>query len=84
MLTNVVLCFPIAILWRTRVGISLRKKLILSTIFSLVVFTIAVTIVRGSIFGGVYKSIDENNMKSMNVTWIWFWFSVEFTVCKFS
>ncbi|KAK3693423.1 hypothetical protein B0T22DRAFT_40136 [Podospora appendiculata] len=73
-----IVCFPVSILWRIR--ISIRKKVMLSGIFGLVAFTMAVTIVRGSIFGGTFKTIDENNFRAMNVTWIWFWFSVEFTV----
>ncbi|KAH8600690.1 hypothetical protein B0O99DRAFT_503041, partial [Bisporella sp. PMI_857] len=76
-----ILCFPISILWKIR--ISIRKKITLSAVFSLVIFTMAVTIVRGSIFGGVYKSIDKDNMREMNVAWIWFWFSIEFTVGKY-
>jgi hypothetical protein len=64
--------------------LGLRKKLALSGIFGLVAFTIAVTIIRGSIFGGVYQSISEDNMKQMNVTWIWFWFNIEFDVGTYS
>ncbi|ROW01376.1 hypothetical protein VMCG_05976 [Cytospora schulzeri] len=73
-----ILCFPISIL--CRVKISLRKKLILGGIFGLVGFTIGVTIVRGSIFGGVYKSIDADGGSELNVSWIWFWLYVEYTV----
>ncbi|KUI69817.1 Lipase [Cytospora mali] len=73
-----ILCFPISILWRVK--ISLRKKLILGGIFGLVGFTIAVTIVRGSIFGGVYKSINADGGSELNVSWIWFWLYVEYTV----
>ncbi|KAI1175559.1 hypothetical protein F4777DRAFT_549724 [Nemania sp. FL0916] len=73
-----ILCFPVVILWRTR--INLRRKLILLGIFSLVAFTIATTIVRGSIFGGVYKTFDPKHPEIMSVTWIWFWFNIEFIV----
>lgn len=76
----VVLCFPIAILWKVKV--TFRKKIVLAAIFGLVGFTIAVTIVRGSIFGGVYKSINATGGNEVNITWILFWFYVEFTVCK--
>jgi hypothetical protein len=79
-LYTTVLCFPISILWRVK--ISLRKKLILGGIFGLVGFTIGVTIVRGSIFGGVYKSINADGGSELNVSWIWFWLYVEYTVCK--
>ncbi|KAM4060202.1 hypothetical protein HRG_002192 [Hirsutella rhossiliensis] len=70
--------FPIFILWGVR--ISLGRKIALAGIFALVAFTIIVTIIRGSIFGGVYQSIDEHNLKAMNVSWIWFWFAIEFNV----
>ncbi|KUI53627.1 Lipase [Cytospora mali] len=73
-----ILCFPISILWRVKIG--LRKKLLLGGIFGLVGFTIAVTIVRGSIFGGVYKSINADGGNELNVSWIWFWLYVEYTV----
>ncbi|ROW07506.1 hypothetical protein VPNG_07141 [Cytospora leucostoma] len=73
-----ILGFPISILWRVK--ISLRKKLILCGIFSLVGFTIAVTIVRGSIFGGVYKTLNGDGGNELNVSWIWFWLYVEYTV----
>lgn len=77
-----VIAFPVCILWGCKVN--LRKKLALSGIFGLVAFTIVVTIIRGSIFGGVYQSISEGEMKQLNVTWIWFWFNVEFVVGKLS
>ncbi|KAI0119675.1 hypothetical protein F4814DRAFT_447490 [Daldinia grandis] len=73
-----IICLPISILWGVR--ISLRKKIILYAIFSLVVFTIAVTIIRGSIFRGIYKSVREDNLRTLNITWIWFWFSIEYMV----
>ncbi|KAI0188148.1 hypothetical protein EV127DRAFT_513172 [Xylaria flabelliformis] len=73
-----ILCFPIVILWKVR--INLRRKLILVGIFSLVAFTIAITVVRGSIFGGVYKSFNPDHPETMNITWIWFWFNLEFIV----
>jgi hypothetical protein len=65
------------------VQIDRKKKIMLFGIFSLVSFTIAVTIVRGSIFGGLYKTIDEETRRDMDVTWIWFWFFIEFAVCEF-
>lgn len=37
---------------------------------------------RGSIFGGSYKSIDKEKVQHMNITWITFWFFVECTVGK--
>lgn len=77
---NSVLCFPIYILWKVK--ITSRKKILLSAVFGMVGFTIAVTIVRGSIFGGVYKSVNESGESEVNTTWITFWFFVEFTVCK--
>jgi hypothetical protein len=79
-LTVVVICFPVVILWNVRV--SLRKKLMLSCTFGLVALTIAVTIVRGSVFGGTYKKFDQNKMRNLNVGWMWFWTFIEFAVGK--
>ncbi|KAI0400158.1 hypothetical protein F4802DRAFT_586427 [Xylaria palmicola] len=75
---GLIIAFPIWILWGCK--LSLQKKLALSGIFSLVAFTIAVSIIRGSIFGGVYHSISKHETKQLNVTWIWFWFNIEFIV----
>lgn len=80
-LTYPVLCFPLYILWK--ISITLKKKLILSTIFGFVAFTMAITIIRGSIFGGIYKTIEDDKRRDLNVSWIWFWFFIEFSVCKF-
>ncbi|KAK4150237.1 hypothetical protein C8A00DRAFT_18196 [Chaetomidium leptoderma] len=74
----VIISFPISILFKTR--ISLRQKIILSSIFCLVGFTIAVTIVRGSIFGGVYKELDQVDRKVFDTTWVVFWFYIEYMV----
>ncbi|KAI1758902.1 hypothetical protein GGR53DRAFT_524296 [Hypoxylon sp. FL1150] len=75
---GLIICFPCWILWGCKLNI--RKKFALTGIFGLVALTIAVTIIRGSIFGGVYRSISEHEIKQINVTWIWFWFDVEFVV----
>ncbi|KAM7193329.1 hypothetical protein V8F33_007872 [Rhypophila sp. PSN 637] len=72
----IILCFPIMVLWRTKIG--LRQKVVLSSIFSLVGFTIAVTIVRGSIFGGTYKSIYDVDRKVMDTSWLMFWFYIQY------
>lgn len=73
-----IIAFPFWILWGCK--LDLQKKLALSGIFGLVAFTIAVSIIRGSIFGGVYQSISEHEIKQLNITWIWFWFNIEFIV----
>jgi len=73
-----IICFPVSILWRVR--ISLRKKLMLAGIFGLVAFTIAVTFVRGAIFGADTRNSEGKTEKVMNVSWIWFWFSIQFIV----
>jgi hypothetical protein len=79
-LTVVVICFPVVILWNVR--ISLRKKIILCCTFGLAALTIAVTIVRGSVFGGTYKKFDRNEMRNLNTGWMWFWIFIEFAVGK--
>lgn len=73
-----VLCFPIFILWNVK--ISLHKKLVLTAVFGLVGLTIAVTIVRASIFSPQYKAINGGSTEEVNICWVIFWFYVEFTV----
>lgn len=75
--TYLVLCFPISILWRVRVTI--RKKLLLTGVFCLTVFTIIVTIIRGTIQNGK-SGLDFS--KSQNVGWVWFWIVIEFMTGK--
>ncbi|KAI1740238.1 hypothetical protein F4680DRAFT_124993 [Xylaria scruposa] len=75
---GLIVAFPFWILWGSK--LNMQKKLTLSGIFGLVAFTIAVSIIRGSIFGGVYQSISENHLKQLNITWIWFWFNIEYIV----
>lgn len=71
---------PVYILWKIK--ITLRKKILLSAVFGMVGFTIAVPIVRGSLSGGVYKPLNAKGKHEVNMTWIIFWFYVELTVCK--
>ncbi|KAK4184522.1 hypothetical protein QBC35DRAFT_505785 [Podospora australis] len=75
-----IVCFPIAILWNS--GITLRKKLALTFVFSLVWFTIAVTIVRGAVFHNQYSaSADADaDVQMQSPTFTWFWFYIEFSV----
>lgn len=73
-----ILCFPIFILWNVK--ISLHKKLVLTAVFGLVGLTIAVTIVRASIFSPQYKAINGGSTEEVNICWVIFWFYVEFTV----
>lgn len=57
----------------------MRQKLILSLVFSLVFFTIAITIVRGSVFHDEYSG----NGKIQSATFTWFWFYCGFSVGMF-
>jgi hypothetical protein len=70
---NPVLCLPIVILWKVR--LNLRKKLILAGIFSLTLFTVAVTIIRGTIHTG---KVATDGSQTQNIAWAWFWLSIEF------
>lgn len=72
------MAFPIIILWGVR--ISIRKKLILSCTFGLVLLTIAVTIVRGSIFSDTFKKFDEGETVNLNPGLMMFWIFIEFAV----
>ncbi|KAI2623108.1 hypothetical protein GGR54DRAFT_596618 [Hypoxylon sp. NC1633] len=69
-----IIFFPTFILWGIR--INLRKKILLSAIFSLVLLTIAVTIVRTSAYGGADETVED-------VTWVWFWIITEWVVSFF-
>ncbi|KAH6615964.1 hypothetical protein B0J18DRAFT_293457 [Chaetomium sp. MPI-SDFR-AT-0129] len=68
-----IVCLPIAILWQVR--LSMRKKLILTGIFSLTLFTVAVTIIRGTINVG---RVATDGSQTQNIAWAWFWLSIEF------
>jgi hypothetical protein len=80
--SKIVIIFPVTIVWRTKMNV--RQKAVLTSVFLLVGFTIAVSIVRGSIFGGVYKSVSEVNSNVLNTAWLLFWFYIEYIVCKSS
>ncbi|KAK8078829.1 hypothetical protein PG994_002636 [Apiospora phragmitis] len=59
----------------------MRQKLVLTGVFLLVGFTIAVTVVRGSIFGGVYKAVgNANHIRVLNIGWLLFWFMIQYVV----
>ncbi|KAI0897846.1 hypothetical protein F4806DRAFT_507631 [Annulohypoxylon nitens] len=70
--------FPCWILWGCK--FNLRKKLALTSIFGLVALTVVVTIIRGTTFDSGYHFIPENGVKRINMTWLWFWFNIEFIV----
>lgn len=75
----IVLCFPIWILWGS--GINRRKKLTLSFVFSLVWVTIAISIVRGTVFHEQYTmAVSGQVVQSQSATFTWFWFHAELSV----
>ncbi|CAI6332904.1 unnamed protein product [Periconia digitata] len=74
----VLIAFPIMIIWNT--GLDWRQKLMLSSIFLLVGFTIAVTVVRGTIFGGDFKSVTKVDREVMDSSWMLFWWYIEYVV----
>ncbi|POS74560.1 hypothetical protein DHEL01_v207052 [Diaporthe helianthi] len=65
--------FPVWILWGVR--ISMRKKVALGAIFSLVGFTIVATVLRGALLSEVFASTATG--KTFNIPWVWFWFHIE-------
>ncbi|KAI1370114.1 hypothetical protein F4677DRAFT_439279 [Hypoxylon crocopeplum] len=68
------ICFPVTLLWASQ--INLRQKLVLSGIFSLVAFTIAVTIVRG----GFSTNINSPSAATeLNIS-VDFWVTLEYLV----
>jgi hypothetical protein len=79
MLISRVIGFPVWILWGVR--ISLRKKIALAAIFSLVGFTVVATILRGALLSEVFEQT-EKGTKTFNIPWVWFWFHVELCTGK--
>lgn len=76
---DLVICFPVVVVWKTK--IELGQKIILTGIFLLVAFNIAVTIVRGSIFGGTFASVRDVNRHVIDDSWMLFWHYMEYIVC---
>ncbi|KAI1759676.1 hypothetical protein GGR53DRAFT_130017 [Hypoxylon sp. FL1150] len=74
----IIICFPVLIVWGTK--INLRQKLVLTAVFLLVGFTIAVTIIRGSVFGGVYKDVESVDRKVLDMAWLLFWYLIQYIV----
>lgn len=74
-----VIGFPVWILWGVR--ISLRKKIALGAIFSLVGFTVVATILRGALLSEVFEQTEKGG-KTFNIPWVWFWFHVELCTGK--
>ncbi|KAK4171532.1 hypothetical protein QBC36DRAFT_199132 [Triangularia setosa] len=74
-----ILCLPITILWNIR--LTMYKRLLLCAVFGLTLFTVAVTIIRGTIHQG---RIASDFTQSMNIGWVWFWLSIEFFTGSFS
>ncbi|KAM7194021.1 hypothetical protein V8F20_008117 [Naviculisporaceae sp. PSN 640] len=85
-----ILGFPIVILCRVRVGIAVRKKVLLSAIFGLVILTIAVTIVRVVTVGAEFYREGEDetgdsgkSTAGLDLSAVWILYHVELAVGKF-
>ncbi|KAK7928348.1 hypothetical protein PG985_005346, partial [Apiospora marii] len=72
-LLNTVLCIPINLVWNTRIQI--RQKLALLGIFSLVMVTMAITIVRVTVI-----TATTDGTKQYDAGWTYFWLAVELGV----
>ncbi|KAF4622731.1 hypothetical protein G7Y89_g14295 [Cudoniella acicularis] len=70
-----IMIFPIAILWGVR--ITPKKKVYLTLMFMLTLFTVAMAIIRGTIS---YGRVASDYSQSQNISWVWFWFQMEFIV----
>ena len=60
--------------------IGLKQKFILTCVFSLVALTIAVTVVRGALVGGIFMSVDNFSNAQLHMSWMWLF--TEYSVCK--
>ncbi|KAI0598177.1 hypothetical protein F4775DRAFT_556885 [Biscogniauxia sp. FL1348] len=70
--------FPVTIVWSSR--ISMQQKLVFTFVFCLVFLTIAITIVRGSIFHSVYSPDASETGQTQSPTFSTFWFYTEYSV----
>ncbi|KAI4863880.1 hypothetical protein F4820DRAFT_459242 [Hypoxylon rubiginosum] len=62
------------------IRLSLRKKIYLSLMFMVSLFTVAMAIIRGTIS---YGRIASDFTKSQNISWVWFWLQMELFVLSF-
>ncbi|PHH89087.1 hypothetical protein CDD83_6682 [Cordyceps sp. RAO-2017] len=69
-----IMVFPIAILWQARVTV--KKKMYLSLMFLLMLFTATVAVVRGTF---TYTAVSDSTQHP-NVAWMWFGLQVELIV----
>ncbi|KAI0178102.1 hypothetical protein BJ166DRAFT_508847 [Pestalotiopsis sp. NC0098] len=77
----IIICFPLYIIWRTT--LNLRQKLLLTSVFFLVGLTISVTIIRGSIFGGMYESSKSAHVvvdQTLLLAWVMAEYVVSFII----
>lgn len=58
----------------------MRKKLVLTFIFCLAFFTIAITVVRGSVFTRLWSEQAQGHQVPKSASFTWFWFYTEFSV----
>lgn len=73
-----IMVLPIATIWNVR--LSRRKRLALSALFAMSLFTIAVIIVRASVF---FHDKPRGRPRPINLSWTWFWTVMEFYVCEY-
>ncbi|KAK4161785.1 hypothetical protein QBC43DRAFT_357351 [Cladorrhinum sp. PSN259] len=72
-----IMVLPIVIVWNVR--LSRRQKLALTALFAMSLFTIAVIIVRASVFFKD-KPATRKRPTPINLSWTWFWTVMEFYV----
>ncbi|KAK3988843.1 hypothetical protein QBC44DRAFT_397407 [Cladorrhinum sp. PSN332] len=70
-----IMVLPIVIVWNVR--LSRRQRLALTALFAMSLFTVAVIIVRASVF---FKDRPSKRPTPINLSWTWFWTVMEFYV----
>lgn len=73
------MALPIFLIWKVR--LTTRKKVVLSIGFCISLVTVGLTIARGAF----YHEVNQDTVnKSLNVAWIWFWYSMELITGQYS
>ncbi|KAK4224085.1 hypothetical protein QBC38DRAFT_486242 [Podospora fimiseda] len=70
-----IMVLPIVIVWNVR--LTRRQRMALTALFAMSLFTIAVIIVRASVF---FKDRPRRRPTPINLSWTWFWTVMEFYV----
>jgi hypothetical protein len=73
-----IMALPISLLWSVKV--SLGRKFLLAGLFSLVVITMAIAVVRVTVVSSGYTTTHGGARQQAEITWLYFWSFIEFAI----